>query len=115
MDHILYQIFWVYFKKDNENTNISSVGKYVSKIKNRVIFKIKTNICKVINDNSWSLYKNVPWSKVSSFKLLLRLKSEFLIYKEDGQVRFFVQVPHKDFLFKKSRKVKLKSYGLNYW
>ena len=25
--------------------------------------------CKVINNNSWTLYKNVPWSKVSIFKL----------------------------------------------
>ena len=40
---------------------------------------------KVINNNSWTLYKNVPWSKVSSFKLRVKLKTdEFFFY---GYVR----------------------------
>ena len=38
-------------------------------------------------------------SKVSSFKLRSKLKNEFLIYKKEVQVPFFVQVQQKNFLF----------------
>ena len=52
--------------------------------------------CNVISNNSWTLYKNVPWSKVSRFKLRLKLKNEFLMYKK-GSSSIFAQVQHKNF------------------
>ena len=45
MDHILYQIFktiLIIFKKNNENTNNSSIRIYLNKFENRITFKIKT-------------------------------------------------------------------------
>ena len=45
VDHILYQIFktiLIIFKKNNENTNNSSIGIYLNKFENRITFKIKT-------------------------------------------------------------------------
>ena len=54
-----------------------------------------TMMCNVINNNSWTLYKNIPWSKVSSFKLRVKLKMNFW-YIRKVQVPFFVQVHHKN-------------------
>ena len=54
--------------------------------------------CKVINNYSWTLYKNVLWSKVSSFKLRFKLKNEFLIYKKEVQVPFLFKFNIKPFV-----------------
>ena len=46
MDHILYQIFKIisniFKKKHNENIDNSSLRVYITKIENRITFKIKT-------------------------------------------------------------------------
>ena len=39
-------------------------------------------LCKVIKNNSWTLYKNVPWSKVSSFKLHVKLKADEFFFTD---------------------------------
>ena len=36
------RLFWVYFRKHEENINIPSIRIYVNKIENRITFKIKT-------------------------------------------------------------------------
>ena len=41
LDHILYHIFWIHFKKHGENTDNPSVKIYVNKIKNGITFRIK--------------------------------------------------------------------------
>ena len=71
--------------------------------------------CKVINNNSWTLYKNVPWSKVSSFKLRVKLKTDEIFFYRflRSSSSIFIQVQHKYFCSVKLKKVKFKSYGLN--
>ena len=50
--------------------NISEKIKRASSLRS----VLEVTECKVINNNSWTLYKNVPWSKVSSFKIRLKWK-----------------------------------------
>ena len=61
--------------------------------------------CKVINSNSCTLYKNVPWSKVSSFKSRLKLKKCILIYKKKVQVLFLCKFNIKNFCSVKLQKI----------
>ena len=99
--------FYVYQRSKNNTTFINHCYSCFTIfvflwIRRRTVFYSPP--CKAINNNSWTLYKNVPWSKVSSFKLRLKLKNEFLIYKKEVQVPFFVQVQHKKLLFSKIAK-----------
>ena len=61
-------------------------------------FLVRMGQCKVVKNNSWTLYKNVPWSNVSSFKFRFKLKNEFLIYKKKVQVPFLFKFNIKSFV-----------------